>query len=163
MREVVKSNRLKYSFGTLGWINFYGIPIFLILGGLFFLFKDLKNNNVDTISISMTILGVLLYLVQERKLRFNRIKLNTPANKFAKNVREVLQEDGWEIEYDNKNYIQAVNRTNLFSLDLLTIKYLKNEIRWNLVHHPESHNSIAALFSLNLKSKKTIKKIIASA
>lgn len=55
MREIVKSNRIKYSVGSLGWINFYGIPVFLIIVGLFLLINDLQINNIDLISNSMTI------------------------------------------------------------------------------------------------------------
>jgi len=163
MREIVKSHRLKYSIGSLGWINFYGIPIFLILIGLFVLIKDLNAKHNILIAILIIFIGLILYLIQDRKLRFKSFKLNSPIDSFIEKTRFILQKDGWEIECDNDNYIQAVNRTSLFSLDLLTIKYLKHEIRWNLVHHPESHNSISSLISLNLKGKKTIKKIIASA
>lgn len=111
------------------------------------------------IALSVIAIGIVLYVIQDRKLRFKSFKLNSPLDDFIENVRKILEEDGWDVEYDNHAYIQAVNRTSLFSLDLLTIKYSKNEIKWNLINHPESINSTASLISLNLKGKKTMNKI----
>jgi hypothetical protein len=78
-------------------------------------------------------------------------------------VRQLLTDNKWEIDYDNKKFLQATFRGNFFNLDMLTLRYGKSEIKWNVIHHPQSHNSIAALFSLNRQGRKMIEKIKACA
>jgi len=42
---------------------------------------------------------------------------------------------------------------------MLTLRYGKSEIKFNVIHHPHSSNSIAVLFSLNRQGRKIIAKI----
>lgn len=163
MKKDVHPNRLKYSIGSMEWSNFYGIPIFFDLFGILLLIADIiSKKKINVTAIYFIIVGVILFIVQDKKLHFKSFKLNCNLDEFKSKVRDILQQDGWDIEYDNQNYMQAVFRKSIYSTDLLTIKYLKSEIKWNLVNHPESSNSVASLFSLNLKGKKTMKKIITS-
>jgi len=167
MRSSIKSDRLSFKFGSLEWLNFYGMTIFLlILGfiGLFFIIKDFNKIDkiIDFTFFSMICLlsGLLLILRQKKRLKFKRFDLNGELEDFKIKVRELLNENKWEINYDNKNFLQATYRGSLFNLDMLTLKFKNKEILWNIVHHPGSHNSIAATFSFNKHGKQIIKKII---
>jgi len=163
MRSSIKSDRLSFKFGSLEWLNFYGMTIFLlILGfiGLFFIIKDFNKIDkiIDFTFFSMICLlsGLILILRQKKRLKFKRFDLNGELEDFKIKVRELLNENKWEINYDNKNFLQATYRGSLFNLDMLTLKFKNKEILWNIVHHPVSHNSIAATFSFNKHGKQII-------
>jgi hypothetical protein len=160
-----KGNKLHIKFGSLGWINFYGIPSFLTGIGMVAIFigfikvDEFKNLAIFCIPL---IVGLILWIYQNIKLKFKSHVLNIPIDLFIENTKKHLIDEGWIIERDNKEYLQAINRNGLFRLDLLTIKRYKHKIEYNLVHHPEDSNSIASLFDLNFRGKKTLNKIIAS-
>ncbi|WP_321371146.1 hypothetical protein [uncultured Draconibacterium sp.] len=170
MRSSIKSNRLSFKIGSLEWSNFYGLPIFLlILGfiGLFFIIKDF--NQIDKItdfvlfSTFCLLSGLLLILRQKKRLKFKSFAFNGELEEFKIKIRELLNDNKWEINYDNKTFLQATFWESLFSLDMLTLKFKDKEILWNIIHHPGSHNSIAASFSFNKQGKKIIKRIITDA
>jgi len=162
---ISKNNELYIKTGSLGWLNFFGIPTFLIGIGLTALFiylikgVGLKDSSIYLIVIAI---GTVLYIYQKKKLKFKSLDLNIPTDLFIEKTRELLLSEGWKIEYDNKEYLQAIYRNSPFRLDCLTIKKYKHKIDYNLIHHPQDHNSIASLIDLNLKGKKTLNKIIAS-
>jgi len=162
---ISNNNELYIKPGSLGWLNYFGIPTFLIGIGLTALFIYLiKGVGLKDISIYLIVIaiGTVLYIYQKKKLKFKSLDLNIPTDLFIEKTRKLLLNEGWKIEYDNKEYLQAIYRDGLFRLDCLTIKKYKHKIDYNLIHHPEDHNSIASLIDLNLKGKKTLKKIIAS-
>jgi hypothetical protein len=162
---ITKNNHLYIKIGSLGWLNFFGIPTFLIGIGLTELSIYLiKGDGLKELSIFLVLsaIGTVLFIYQKKKLKFKSIDLNIPTDLFIENTRKLLLDEGWIIEYDNKEYLQAINRNGLFRLDCLTIKKYKHKIEYNLIHHPEDHNSIASLIDYNLKGKRTLKKIIAS-
>ena len=170
MRSSIKSDRLSFKFGSLEWLNFYGMTIFLlILGfiGLFFIIKDFNKIDkiIDFTFFSMICLlsGLILILRQKKRLKFKRFDLNGELEDFKIKVRELLNENKWEINYDNKNFLQATYRGSVFSLDMLTLRFNDKEILWNIIHHPSSHNSIASTFSINRQGKQIMKKIKTSA
>jgi hypothetical protein len=165
MIMISKSNKLYIRTSSLGWLNFFGIPTFIIGIGFIALFISLiKEGGLKDLSIYLIVIliGTVLYIFQKNKLRFKSLDLNIPPDVFIENTKKLLISEGWIIEYDNREYLQAIYRTGLFRLDCLTIKKYRHKIEYNLVHHPEDHNSIASLIDLNLKGKKTLKKIIAS-
>jgi hypothetical protein len=158
---ISKNNKLYIKAGSLGWLNFYGIPTFFIGIGFTALFIYLiKGGGLKDLSIYLIVIaiGTVLYIYQKKKLRFKSLDLNIPTDLFIENTRKLLMSEGWIIEYDNREYLQAIYRTRLFRLDCLTIKKYKHKIEYNLIHHPEDHNSIASLIDLNLRGKKTLKK-----
>jgi hypothetical protein len=169
MRDTIKSNRLYYKIGSFEWMTVFGLPVFSSLLGIIFSFQTLYVNMKGLHSQSylvpfiLIMSGIILYMFQYRKLKFKSFKLNIPLSEFKELAKSILKENGWEFEYDNNIYLQAVKRSQLLSPSLITLKYLKNEIRWNVIHHPQSKNSIASLIAMNLKGKRIVRKIIANA
>jgi hypothetical protein len=169
MKDWVKSDRLKFKIGTLEWMNFFGLPLgFIILGltNLTFVFKADDKEKLITLIIgfiSFCIVGVLTYTYQLKRLNFESFKLNKELDNFKIELRKHLKQNDWEIDYDNKLYLQATYRGSLINFDMITIQFSKTEIKWNVIRHPLSHNSIAALITLNKQGKEMIKLIKASA
>ena len=170
MRNSIKSDRLSFKFGSLEWLNFYGLPIFLlILGfiGLFFFIKDFNQiNKISDLALYVIICllsGLFLILRQRKRLKFKRFELGRELEDFKIKVRELLKENKWEIDYDNKTFLQATYRGSVLNLDMLTLRFKDKEILWNIIHHPSSHNSIASTFSINRQGKQIMKKIKTSA
>jgi len=64
---------------------------------------------------------------------------------------------------ENKFYLKATYHCSLINLDMLTLRFSKKDIRWNVIRHPLSHNAISALMALNKQGKRIIEKIKASA
>jgi hypothetical protein len=166
---MVESTKLKYNFGSLGWLTFFGIPVFVIVISSIIAVEILIHSFMlksilppESYSIIFLIMGISSYFIQLRKLQFKSTKLTKPVEEFKADVIKILNEDGWEIEFNNLIYLQAIHRKRITSLPLITIRFYKDEIRWNLVYHPEGHNSIGALLSPKTFGKKTLKKIIAS-
>lgn len=169
MKDWIKKDRLKFKFGSLEWMNFFGLPTGLIIFGLIFFIFIFKTDAQDKKFvlwigfICCLVSGVLTYFLQLYRLRFKSFKLNRQLSDFKNDIREILKNSNWEIDYDNKLYLQATYRGSLINLDMLTLRFTKKEIRWNVIRHPLSHNSIAALITLNRQGKKIIKQIKASA
>lgn len=170
MRNSIKSDRLSFKFGSLEWMNFYGLPIFLLILGFIGLFSFIKDfNQINKISdlassiIICLLIGLLLILRQRKRLNFKRFDLSGDLEDFKTNVRELLKDNQWEIDYDNKTFLQATYRGSVFSLDMLTLKFKDKEISWNIIHHPGSNNSFASTFSINRHGKQIMRKIKTSA
>ncbi len=168
MPDWIKPDKLRFKIGSLEWMNFFGLPSFLILISLinaYFYFNDMNHSASKTFLIGFVltlVIGFISYKIQQKRLNYKVFKLNTDLLEFKEKARQLLKENHWEIDYDNKQFIQATFRGNIFNLDMLTLRFKKDEIQWNIIHHPGSHNSIAAVLTLNRQGKKMIKKIIAS-
>jgi len=161
--KIKKGNKLYLKVGSLGWSNYLGIPIyFIVIGSIALVITFVKGGEFRNYAIYtiISIIGILLYIYQNDKLKFRSLDLNVPTDQFIENAKMLLEREGWIIEYDNQKYLQAIYRTGLFRLDLLTIIKFKHRIEYNLIHHPQDHNSIASLIDLNLKGKKTLNQII---
>jgi hypothetical protein len=169
VKDNIKSDRLILKIGSFEWINFFGIPVFLILISFFILFSYLKDFNIQDSPTSLLyfalfiLIGIGSFYIQLKRLRFKTLKISKDLELFKIEIRELLKAHKWEIEYDNKTFLQATFRGNIFNLDMVTLRYGKSEIKWNVIHHPQSHNSIACLFSFNIKGKKLMRKIKACA
>lgn len=169
MKDWIKKDRLKFKVGSLEWMNYFGLPTGLIMFGIIFLNFIFKTNDSDKNLVMLigfifcTIIGVLTYFLQLRRLKFKSFKFDRELSDFKNYVREILEKNNWEIDYDNELYLQATYRGSLINLDMLTLRFSKTEIRWNVIRHPLSHNAVANLITINKQGKKMIKQIKASA
>lgn len=169
MPNYIKPDKIKFKLGSFEWMNFFGLPSSLIIISLFPLYFYLKDIDNATSKTELTgfivimVIGIATYIFQFSRLNYKTFKLNNSIIEFKERTRKLLEENKWQIDYDNQNYLQATFRGNIFNLDMLTLRFKKNEIQWNIIHHPESRNMIAALLPFNRQGKKMIKKIIASA
>lgn len=169
MKDWIKKDRLKFKVGSLEWMNYFGLPTGLVMFGIMFLIFVFKTDDSDKISVMLTgfiscfVIGVLTYFIQLHRLKFKSFKIDRELSDFKNYVRDILKKNNWEIDYDNELYLQATYRGSLINLDMLTLRFSKTEIRWNVIRHPLSHNAIANLITINIQGKKMIKQIIASA
>lgn len=166
MINILKSDRLYFKIGSFEWLNFFGIPLFSILAGFIFLFSYLKDSTSQMLLFSFVLslsFGIVSYVIQSKRLKFKTLKISKELEILKTEIRELLKNNKWDINYDNKMYLQATYRGSIFNLDMLTLKYAKTEIKWNVINHPQSDNSIAALFSFNRPGKNIIRKIKACA
>jgi len=169
MREWIKANRLSFKVGSFEWMIFFGLPTGLFIFGLMMLVFALRpkcsveSANYIISFIFLSASGVITYAIQLRKLRFKTFELKRDLEGFKKEVREILIKDNWEIEYVNKLFMQAVQRGSLLNLDMITLVFKERYIRWNVIHHPENQNSVAALLSFNRNGNRIIKQIKACA
>ena len=165
MKDWIKPDRIVFKIGSLEWLNYFGLPIgFIVLSLIqfYFLLKDLtgSKNEIYFLGFVLTfLLGLTTYYIQIRRLRFKTIKLKRDLNDLKSDINSILISNGWEIDYDNKLCLQATYKGSIFNLDMLTLRFRKSEIQWNVIHHPHSHNSIAALFTLNRQGNRILKKI----
>jgi hypothetical protein len=131
-----------------------------------FIFKtdDSEKTSILLVGfICCLITGILSYFLQLRRLRFKSFNFDKELDDFKNDLREILKNSNWEIDYDNALYLQATYRGSLINLDMLTLRFTKKEIKWNVIRHPFSHNSIAALITLNIQGKRMIEQIKAIA
>ena len=169
MKGYIKPNRLSFKFGTNEWMNYFGLPTGLIVLSfidVYFYLKDINDKKASVFLTSFILtffVGIMTYKLQMNRLRFKTFKLTKGLDEFKEKTRELLVKEKWVIDYDNIEYIQATYRGNIFNLDMLTLRYKKNEIQWNVIHHPQSYNSIAALLSINRQGRRIIKIIKANA
>lgn len=167
MKDTIKGNKISFRIGSLQWLNFFGIPTALMgfsFIGFFSIIKDQTSPNENTIilcSIVALILGVGTYYLQKKRLLFKTLKINKDIEILKNEIRTILNSNDWKINYDNKLYLQATYGGSLFNSDMLTLKFKKSEIQWNVIHHPYNQNSIVALFTLNKQGNSVIKKITA--
>lgn len=161
------TNRLKLK-DRYQWFEHFLAPIilsfvFTYLGlSLILNLTYYSDNFLIIVILSCIPIGIGTYYFQSNKLKFNFFTLTKDIESFKKELRELFLKEGWDIEHDTKNFIQA-SYNGLFTFDMLTLKYKKNEIQWNVIHHPDTRNIIASLFSINIRGRRMIKKIKASA
>jgi hypothetical protein len=169
MNTIIKSDRLSFKIGSFEWLNFFGLPAFFIFISFIFLYSFIKDSsNKDSqmflVSFVLTVfIGVVSYIIQFKRLKFKTLKITKEIEILKVEIRELLTDNKWEIDYDNRKFLQATYRGSIFGLDMLTLRYGKSEIKWNVIYHPQSNNSLAALFSLNRQGRKIVEKIKACA
>lgn len=165
LKEQMKSTKVYYKIGSHEWLTYFGLPIALIFQGIFgcsFYLRDttsIKADNFLRVGIPVLIVGILTYWWQSKRLNFKKLSLNQDLEEFKRLAREIFIEYNWQIENDNKNFMVASSQKKLFSSDMIVLKFGKKEIQWNLLEHPWTHNSGAALLGLKLEGKKVLKKI----
>lgn len=165
MKDWIKSDRIVFKFASLEWSNFYGLPIgFLGLSliNLTFVFQtnDYDKQNVFIIGfITLLIIGIVSGFIQYRRLKFKSFPIDGNTAAIKSEIKSLLIDADWRIDYDNKSLVQATYTRSMFNHDMITLKFKSAEIQWNVIHHPHSYNSIAALFSINREGKRMIKKI----
>lgn len=151
--------------GSLEWLRYFGLPIGMLMFGLittFFVLTDPENSKNDTLINSIAIygfIGLLTLIIQKQRLKFRTFKTDDDNDNLRNVIRQMLVDNGWRLDYDNKKFMQATYVNSLFNFDMVTLKFGKNEISWNVIHHPASLNSIASVFTLNRKGRNMIKKI----
>lgn len=166
MKDTIKKNKISFKIGSLQWSIFFGLPVGLIVIGLLpiiSIIKDLdtlKDNFLIAFSIVNIILGIATYYFQKRRLLFKTLKVNKDVKILKTEIRDILNNNQWKINYDNPLFLQATYNDSLFNQDMLTLKFKKHEIQWNIIHHPYSHNSFASLFTLNKQGNNVMKKIM---
>jgi hypothetical protein len=169
MKEHIKPNKIFFKIGSLEWLTFFGLPIALIANGLicgYFYLQDvnyIKASDFLIVSILTLLLGVITYLLQLNRLKYKTFKLTKELEEFRELTRSILTVNNWRIENDNQKFIVASSKGKMFSSDMIILRFNKKEIQWNLIQHPWSHNSGAALLNLNRKGEKILKEIKASA
>ncbi len=163
----IASDKIKLKPFSLGWLNYCGFAGGLIMIGLIQAYFYLKNIGTDMEAsffnefLLFIPIVILSCFIQYKRLEYKTFKLNCSLESFKENTRKLLIENKWKIDYDNKNYIQATynNGLGILNMDMLTIKYKKDEIQWNVIRHPHNHNSFLALLTLNSKGRKMISMI----
>ena len=114
--------------------------------------------------ISGSVLAGRAPAVRRRKLKFKSIPLSGQPDGLKDQIRKLLSDEGWRIEYDNQRYLQATNRKGIpyLDCDLLILSWRSDEIRWALVYDPW-YNIAGGIFTFNRYGRKTVKAIKALA
>jgi len=74
--------------------------------------NEIKNEDSQILiySFSLTIvLGIILYFVQLERLRFKTLKSSKELEILKSEVKKLLSDNKWEIDYDNKKFLQATH------------------------------------------------------
>ena len=162
------SERLK-----VGFIKsyFFGVSFYLIAAGVIFLVSDLfwseeamRHINWDWPPL-LIVTGIALYFVQRRKLRFRT--LGTPADleRFKTEVREIMAADGWDIDYDNEQFMRAVCRRrdgiySFFYTDTVTLRFRGSAVLYCVINDPTGRSKdFACMFSPCRRGRRLITKI----
>lgn len=165
MRNWVKPNGLSFQIGSMEWMNFFGTSIAFVLLGILEFSIWLKSSDKQFLFISITLipLGLIVYYIQFLRLKFRTFPLERDLICFKEDIKSILLSEGWTINYNNKQFLIATYERSIFNNDMLTIRFKKAEIQWNLVRHPDNTNSIATFFTLNRQGNKVMKRIKACA
>ena len=134
---------------------------------LFLLFYPRPHSGISGSVLAALLLfgaGFALHVLQRRKLKFKSIPLSGQPDGLKDQIRKLLSDEGWRIEYDNQRYLQATNRKGIpyLDCDLLILSWRNDEIRWALVYDPW-YNIAGGIFTFNRYGRKTVKAIKALA
>ena len=148
------------------------VPLFFIVAGTVFfagrvipLTGELMNMHwaVPTVCVAV---GIVLWFVQRRKLRFRTLGTTADFGRFKAEIREIAEADGWvemDREGDHERFIQLVYhaRRPVFStLDMVTLVFDEGTVLCNVINHPEANRSgLVALFSRCRRGRRLITKI----
>ena len=136
MRPIkIRHDRICLKPFSIEWINYHSFSIVLVISGTFFccyFVSDLIHGFWDRYWLAALLLfgaGFALYTIQCRKLKFKSIPLSGQHDGLKEQIRKLLADGGWRIEYDNQRYLQAVNRKGIpfLDCDLLIIDDLGTE------------------------------------
>ena len=124
MRPIkIRHDRICLKPFSIEWINYHSFSIVLVISGTFFccyFVSDLIHGFWDRYWLAALLLfgaGFALYTIQCRKLKFKSIPLSGQHDGLKEQIRKLLADGGWRIEYDNQRYLQAVNRKGIPFLD----------------------------------------------
>ena len=120
MRPIkIRHDRICLKPFSIEWINYHSFSIVLVISGTFFccyFVSDLIHGFWDRYWLAALLLfgaGFALYTIQCRKLKFKSIPLSGQHDGLKEQIRKLLADGGWRIEYDNQRYLQAVNRKGI--------------------------------------------------
>ena len=171
MRPIkIRHDRICLKPFSIEWVNYHCFSILLIISGIFFscyFIRNLIQGFRDRYWLAALLLfgaGVALHVLQRRKLKFKSIPLSGQPDGLKDQIRKLLSDEGWRIEYDNQRYLQAANRKGIpyLDCDLLILSWRNDEIRWALVYDPW-YNIAGGIFTFNRYGRKTVKAIKALA
>jgi hypothetical protein len=161
MRDNIKANKIVFKAGSYDWDIFFGIPVSFFILAIIVLGIGISTiPSIEIIyffiaSVFLILLGVISYRFQLNKLSFKKIPVKGDPDLLKKEVKQMLLNNRWDIDFDNKIFLQATYR-GFLNKDMITLKFEKDLIKWNVIYHPDTHNSFACLFSINLHGKKII-------
>ena len=156
---------------SIEWVNYHCFlhPVNYfrdILLLLFFLATSFRDFGIGIGWAALLLFGAgfALHVLQRRKLKFKSIPLSGQPDGLKDQIRKLLSDEGWRIEYDNQRYLQAINRKGIpyLDCDLLILSWRSDEIRWALVYDPW-YNIAGGIFTFNRYGRKTVKAIKALA
>jgi hypothetical protein len=111
--------------------------------------------------------GVVLWFVQRRKLRFRTLGTTFDVDRLKAEVREIMTTDDWDITVDttdgrNRQFIRAVYRhdPSVWTHDMVTLQFTGREVLYNVIHDPDDgEDDLLGAISLCLRGKRLINKI----
>lgn len=155
---------------SLEWINYHCFSILLFVCGACYsccFVRELARGLRNRYWLAALLLfgtGLVVHMFQRSKLKFRSIPLPRQHDGLQERIRTLLIDRGWRIEYDNRRYLQAVNRKGIpfLDCDLLVLSWRNDEIRWALIYDPW-YNMAGGIFTFNRYGRKTVKAIKALA
>lgn len=155
---------------SLEWINYHCFSILLFVCGACYsccFVRELAcglRNRYWLAALLLFGAGLVVHMFQRSKLKFRSIPLPWQHDGLQERIRTLLIDRGWRIEYDNRRYLQAVNRKGIpfLDCDLLVLSWRNDEIRWALIYDPW-YNMAGGIFTFNRYGRKTVKAIKALA
>jgi hypothetical protein len=163
MNHSKKKYRLKLRGADWGEHFLTPMLIGFVTGYVFaFLFLNLIEYQRYTfpicISFAMSI-ALVTYFIQLKKLQFKTLKTSREMPLVKVEITEFLKTEGWDIDHDTQKFLQASYRRSFLSVSMLTIRFLTDEIQWNVIEHPHWMNPTGSLFSPHIKAKRMISRI----
>lgn len=166
-----KADRDRLKIGFDGWLEFFGVPVFVIFFGAMILWYEIfpSEDSVNRLhwgwGAGLIAVGAALYAVQHRKLRFRTLGAPSDLDSFRDGVRKIMKKGGWYLAYDNKRFMQALYRggsgfSGVGGKDMVTLRFRGGTVLYNIIKDPEMpRGGGAALLSRCRRGKRLIKEI----
>jgi len=150
----MKLDKTKYlKLGTTGYFNHFGISILAIL----FLIlnvsrKEILNWEFNN-NIYILFFGIFFFLLQLRRLKFKKLKLNISNNEFRQKLKEVIPKLDWIVTLNTPENFKANYNSGLISNEMLIMKLKDEVVEYCFIYDPENKGSILSTFSPKLESR----------
>ena len=162
MIGTIENSTLKFKFGSLEWLNYFGTPFYLLVISILNIYfisvsSGEKLNSFLIIMLILVTLTCLTYYLQKKKLKLEVLK--TENSKVTYDLlKEMLLKEDWYINAHRKSTVIQATKKN--SSELLTFVFEDNSVKWNVIFHPYNQNSLKSVFANNKNGKRIVEKII---
>ena len=162
MIGTIENSTLKFKFGSLEWLNYFGTPFYLLAISFLNLYfisvsSGEKLNSLLIIMLILVTLTGLTYYLQKKKLKLEVLKSENSKVSYDL-LKEILLKEDWYINAHRKSTVIQATKKN--SSELLTFVFEDNIVKWNVIFHPYNQNSLKSVFAKNKNGKRIVDKII---
>ena len=130
-------------------IFFAGLPVISLVLNLWWFVRDIEppHPEVNNLALFSALIGIVLYFIQKRRLRFKSIQTDLNQDQLARLLDEIILKNKWILMFGNEQILIIKTNPSFWSGswgEQITILIDTGRLLVNSICDPDSHSSITS-------------------